>query len=97
MNENNITLELRIRFAIAKCRNLVYYWGIDDRERKQYLHVLRSYRKQLIEIINQLPDGNKYKELFLNIVRTIPPKVKTDQCGEVIENLKPFIVNYEQF
>lgn len=90
-------LQLRIRFAIAKCRNIVYYWEIDERERKRYLHVLRSYRKQLIEIINQLPDGNKYKELFLNIVRTIPPKVKTDQCGEVIENLKPFIVNYEQF
>lgn len=92
-----VNLELRIRFAIAKLRNIAYYWEIDKRERKIYIHVLRTYRKQLIEIINQLKEGNKYRELFLAVVRTIPAKVKTEECGEVIEKLKPYIVNYEQF
>lgn len=95
---NNEDFNLRIRFAYSKGRNIIYYRTLDQqlRPRATYIHVLRDYRKYLIELLSILPDTIEYKEpkeFFLGIVRLINPKVTTEECTQTIINMSEY---YEQ-
>ena len=95
---NKEELDLRIRFALAKGRNIVYYRLIDDRPRGQYIHVMRKYRQELFELskeFDNIPEYHKLKELFKSIINIIPPKIKSEACFEVILEMNK-ILNYEQ-
>lgn len=89
-----IDLEQRITFVLAKVRNICYYWSIDDRERKRYMHVIRSTRDQLKEILNLMDPNDSRRNLFLTLIRTIPAKTKTDECGDVINEISKIIEVY---
>jgi len=94
MNENE--LDFRIKLAIAKCRNLIYYRELDDRLRAQYIHVVRDYRKLLVKLIPFIPDTEKYlgiKSLFQKLINTIDPKVKSEGCIETILQIKKLFYN----
>lgn len=72
---------------LRRLTDLVYYWTIDDRPRKQYLHVLRSLRSDLKEFIQ---DDKIYKDLYY----AIPPEIKQSEIEGCIEKLKE-IIRYE--
>lgn len=94
---NKEELDLRIRFALAKGRNIVYYRLIDDRPRGQYIHVMRKYRQELFELNKELvifPEYSKISELFKRVIDIIPPKIKSEACFEVILEMNK-ILNYE--
>lgn len=96
MNREN--LELKVRFALAKGRNLVYYRLIDDRPRGQYIHVMRKYRQELSELIKEIDSIRDYSHpcsLFKKVIAIIPPKIKSEECFEVILEMNK-ILNYEQ-
>lgn len=83
-----ISLEFRIDLAIAKGRNIIYYRERDTRERCQYIHVVREYRKTLVDLITQLKDGDPMKDFFLSIIRVIDPKIKSEECIQAILDMK---------
>ena len=90
-------LDLRIRFAIAKGRNIIYYRLIDDRPRGQYIHVMRKYRQELFNLNRLLKNESRYQkiyELFNRLIALIPPKIKSEGCFEVIMEMNK-ILNYE--
>ena len=72
MNEQEI--EFKIKCLIARGRNIVYYRRIDNRPRCQYIHVVRSYRKDVRELSLSLPDEGEYriyKRLFKIVIIVI--------------------------
>lgn len=91
MNEQKIDLEFI--FALSKCRNICYYYNIDDRPRKVYFKVLRNYRKQILSLIKKLNDNDKRKNIVYNILKSIPSNVNNNDCGQVISNLEKIIKN----
>lgn len=84
--------ELRIRFIRAKLRNICYYWNYDEslgeiRERKQYLHVLRTFRQQCQELV-----GKGGEDVFLKeVISLIDPKVTKDEVRETIMKLENYV------
>lgn len=97
MNEQEI--EFRVRCLIARGRNIIYYRRIDNRPRGQYIHAVRGYRKDVRELSLSLPDEDKYKEykeLFKRIVLAIPPKVKSNDCEEIIMELANILMTREE-
>ena len=73
----------KVRYVKAKIRNLLYYWDNDPRPRKNYSLVLRTIRKQLLEIVEKVED-----EYLKKILEVIDPKVNSKSQGEVIEKMK---------
>lgn len=97
MNEQE--LDFRIRCILARIRNIIYYRRIDNRPRCQYIHVVRGLRQDTRTLSLSLPDIDKYseiKELFGKIVRTIPPKVKSEECEEVIMKIAEITMSKEE-
>lgn len=93
MDEEDI--QQRVRYIKAKIRNIPYYWEYDEslgesRSRKQYIHVLRGLRKQLLGLVEETID-EKDLEKFKEIIELIPPKVKTEECKDVILKLKNYV------
>lgn len=84
-------LDLRITFFVARIRNICYYWRIDDREYKVYMHVLKVSRNQARELLGYLQDRDPRRKLFTSILKTIPSKLKNKDCEKVIENLSRII------
>lgn len=82
---SNNEVELYTRLAIAKGRNLIYYRTIDPRTRGQYIHVVRDFRKTLVELIKSKSSAS---ELFKKIVKVIDPKVISSDCVETIIKIK---------
>lgn len=97
MNE----LELRVKWAKAKLRNIIYYRlevepTVPERFRGQYMHILRQYRKDVLVLMSELPESmSDDYEWLKRTVNLIPPKVKTDDCLGVIESLIPLFKGYE--
>lgn len=93
-------LEDKIRYSIAKIRNCIYYrLQVDESEelrplsfRRQYMHVLRQYRKDLLGLIQEIPAGDSRREFFLEMTRIIDPKVKSNECLDTIERLEAHLV-----
>lgn len=72
---------------LRRLADLVYYWTIDERPRKQYLHVIRSLRDDLKEFIHE---DKIYKDLYY----AIPPDIKQSEISDCIGKLKE-IIEYE--
>jgi hypothetical protein len=95
-----MNIEEKIRYAVAKIRNIIYYRleveesMLDDRYRCQYMHVLRKYRKSLLGLIEELDNTDTRKSFFKGLIDIINPKVKTDECKETIEALKDYYDTY---
>ena len=87
-----INLEFRINLAIAKGRNIIYYREKDTRERCQYMHVVRDFRKTLVSLIKELPDTDPSKSFFISLVKVINPKVKSEECIKTIIDMKNIYV-----
>lgn len=84
-------LDFRINLAIAKGRNIVYYKEHDPRERAQYIHIIRDYRKLLVSLVSEIPDALKYqvvKSCFNNLINVIDPKIKSEETTGAIINIK---------
>lgn len=83
-------LSLRIKFAFAKCRNIIYYMKIEDRERATYIHVVRELRetfKNLLESITGLDEFSNEAKIISDIIRLIDPKVKASDCYDTMMNI----------
>lgn len=77
-------LNFRIDLVLAKARNIYYYFCLDTRERVTYMHIVRNLRKNLIEVLNLIPNIPEYLEIrdyLLEMIRSIDPKIGTDDCG----------------
>lgn len=87
MEENKEIILQMIVSVLSKGRNIVYYRTIDDRPRATYIHVLRDYRKQLLNTVVLLPDEySEDKSIMLSLIKVIDPKVKTEECmGTIIK------------
>lgn len=96
-------MTLKIRFVLAKARNLVYYASIDSRPRVTYIHVVRSLREDLKEALSEfpVPEPEEYKilhSMFLEIIRSIDPKIKSSECKSyILETLAPILEQYERY
>jgi hypothetical protein len=91
-----MTIDERIRYTLAKLRNIIYYRlevepTIEYRFRAQYMHVLRNYRKEVVGIIRDMEETDTRKEYLLGIVRLIDPKIKTNECLSTIQDLKEYV------
>lgn len=97
---NKEELSFLINTTLSKGWNIIYYRTIDDRPRATYIHVVREFRKQLLNVVAFLSDDPEYKrvkDLMLDLIRAINPKVKTDECmGTIIEMDKIYKSYYEQ-
>lgn len=67
----------------AKIRNLIYYYGIDTRPRKQYVHVVRNIREIAYGLSLLANDS-----FLTNIVNCIPKDVKNSDTEMVVSKLK---------
>lgn len=95
-----MTVEEKIRYATAKVRNIIYYrltvvpacCATGDPQldvfRQTYIHILRQYRKSLLALVEEIPDGDTRKEFFQGMINLISPKVKSDECKDVIKRLR---------
>ena len=93
-----ITVEDRIRYAIARIRNAIYYRleveeNNKERYRCQYMHVLRGYRKLLLELVGDMDLSDPRIKLFEGMIEIIDPKVKSDECLSTIEDLKWYLID----
>ena len=93
-------LQQRVKLAKCKLRNIIYYRlevepTVPERFRAQYMHVLREFRKEALELVSKFDDGTSeedYKWLS-SAIKLIPPKVKTEECIDVIKNLVTLFTN----
>lgn len=99
----NKDIEQRIRYVKAKIRNIGYYWEYDEslgevRSRKQYMHVLRTLREQLLMIVKEAGTElvKEDKELFNYIISCVSPKISTLECGDVIRGIKKYVDKQEK-
>ena len=87
-----MTLEDRVRYAKAKLRNIIYYRlevepTVPDRFRCQYMHILRSYRKEALVLAQDLKKVGRDNKFFWASVNMIDQKVKTEDCLSTIKKL----------
>ena len=96
-----------IRYAKAKGRNICYYYSLDIQdfetgraERCQYMHILRDYRKSLVELIQKIPENSPDYKWISTVIGIIPDNVKKKyrkaeqkeiSCNYVISKLSDFI------
>lgn len=94
-------LNFKINCIISRGKNIIYYRKIDNRPRCQYIHVVRLFRKDIKEILFLIPEYDpKYleiKELLIKVIQAIPPKVKSEDCEEVIFKLAKILMTPEEF
>lgn len=87
-------LKKRALQLFAKGRNIIYYKSIDDRPRAQYMHVLRNYRKEIKEFLEEKGASNLFLfNTLKGILNMIPSKIKTEECDKIIEMLNNKIYN----
>ena len=86
-------LDFRINLAIAKGRNIIYYRERDTRERCQYIHVIREFRKTLVKLTSQMNDEDPTKKFFQSIINVINPKIKSEECIQAIIEMKKIYVD----
>lgn len=84
---DNNELNLRLSFAFSKCRNIIYYMTIEDRERATYIHVVRDLRKTFVELQRYLPPEDSNYEKVSKIISMINPKVKKEECYDTMMSI----------
>ena len=82
-------------FVYAKGRNLCYYRELDSgiRPRATYIHILRLFRKEVGQIIKELPSNDPLFGLFTDIISVCPEKPKTRECDGIILKIKEIYDN----
>lgn len=75
------------KLLIRKGYTILYYMRIDPRPRAQYIHVVRDYRKRLLNILPSLPKESQEEILVRDLVSIIPPKVMSQDCYSVMEKV----------
>ncbi len=82
-------------FVYAKGRNLVYYRELDlgIRPRATYIHILRLFRKEVSQVIKEIPSTDPFFGLFLDILNAVPEKPKTKECDGYILKIKQIYDN----
>lgn len=91
-------LDLRVRFAFAKGRNIIYYRKLDKqlgRVRVQYVHVLREYREALNDLVSKMGPGND-RDTLKKIMSVIDPKVLASECERTIKNIETILDGQEK-
>ena len=83
-----------IQLAILKGRNIIYYRERDTRERCQYIHVVRGYRKTLVDLMKTMPTTHPNYQMFSELVNVINPKVKSEGCIQTILDMKAIFEKY---
>lgn len=96
------SIDFKINCIISRGKNIIYYRKIDNRPRCQYIHVVRTFRKDIKELILLISDYDnpKYlniKELLIKIIQIIPPKIKSEDCERVIMKLSEILMTQEEF
>lgn len=95
--EKEIDLSLQIIITKAKGENIIYYRNIDDRPRANYFAQLRTFRKDLIEVISRAKKEKinfpEYK-LFRTLVNNISANVSAKDCEETLDKIGKI---YEQY
>lgn len=91
---NKDTIEFLINAAIYRGRNIVYYRERDTRMRCQYIHVVREYRERLVNILPQVPKTHPARSMFIELIKAINPKVKSEGCVQTIINIKNILVSH---
>lgn len=86
-----MTTEEKIKYTLAKIRNLVYYrLEVEPRDpnryRCQYMHVLRDLKKRLQELHKETRDP-----WWLGAANAINLKVRTDECLDTVYTLKEYV------
>ena len=77
-------------FVYAKGRNLCYYRELDSgiRPRATYIHILRTFRKEVGQVIGDLSENDPLFDLFHGIISICPEKPKTRECDGIILKIK---------
>lgn len=70
---------------LIRGRNIIHYRLIDDRSRCQYIHVMRKFRKDLLNLRSKYPVERSIVDEILSL---IPAKIKSEECLDVILKLK---------
>lgn len=81
-----------LRYAKAKLRNIIYYRLViepteAERFRCQYMHVLRKFRKDTVQLLKETDRNDPDWEFLNKAVSLINPKVRTEDCLETIKEL----------
>lgn len=81
-----------LRYAKAKLRNIIYYRLVieptePERFRCQYMHVLRRFRKDTVQLLKETDRDDPDWEFLNKAVSLIDPKVRTEDCLETIKEL----------
>lgn len=93
-------LNFKITCIFSRGKNIIYYRKIDNRPRCQYIHVMRTFRKDIKSLLLLLPRDKKYIDiinLLNSIISIIPPKIKSEDCEEVIFKLAKILMTPEEF
>lgn len=90
-----MTTEEKIRYTLAKIRNIAYYrLEVEPRDpnryRCQYMHVIRTLKQTLLEIYKETNDG-----WWLGAADIISDKVRTDECLDTIYKLRDYVKSRE--
>lgn len=89
-----LDIDFRIKLAIAKGRNIIYYRERDTRVRCQYIHIIREFRTQLVQMLNEIPKDHVYRKFIINLISVIHPKVESKQCVRAILKMKKVYTYY---
>lgn len=86
-----MTIQDQLRYLKAKIRNVVYYRldiepTLDYRIRCQYIHILRTIRSEIVQILPDLEEGDD-KKVLIKIMDLINPKIKSGECEQVIQKI----------
>lgn len=97
MNPNDLDITTRVSLLYSRLRNIIYYRlsvepKYPERLRCQYMHILRSTREDLINLLNSPGISKEDYNVILDIVRLIPPKVKDEECYSTILNLENYLL-----
>lgn len=97
-----MTISERIDYILCRCRNIIYYDSIDERERVQYIHVFRKLKNDIGDILKEISDNNiliesNLKNVLIKIDSIIPIKVTNDESKEIINKLKLIMEDVNQF
>ncbi len=91
-----MTIEDRIRYASAKMRNIIYYrltveeQLVDSRYRCQFMHVLRNFRKQLVELVEDMDENDTRIQWFNGVIALLDPKLKSTECKDIIRRFRDY-------
>jgi len=78
------------RRITAKARNICYYYSIDTRPRATYMHIIRSFRNEMKEVLRTLEEGTEEYRYLLDMIKECPKSIKEEECREyIMEKLRP--------